>query len=473
MNYLCMIYALTALISFSLNGMQQEVKTHPNETYKKNLELQQQLIRSSLKRAIDSFAHSQVTSVPQVSLYTTQPTQWLLAPMQKAIVDAQMDMLKNIAPDKNELTVVCAGNSNSCTSAIYEKLAVKKRVISTTTEKASPESVDIILAPYTLYSEMESLFKASEDLLSSEDPLPLESHPLFNYFSKLSKDGVFIVTLHSGPNVQDFTNLLLNKHELDLTQVHQAVQPKLKIFNSIETFLRCLDIFKKYYTQKTGKVITCDLSFSLPHIPLDVFCNEYVKQYPELGHMNNEQLEKFIRLLSVFAVGNDIVDLAITLKMSIKESSDQSQRSFKPIPGIMSLLKSEPIVSQGKSNEISLGQQNLDKQIQNLEGSELSMVHIKGADGAAQLEAIKSVIGRPNLNVVDLGGGRGETNALMKALKDSGSNVHLLNIEPHKPFKPLYLDAQNAVGITDVEVWEQTAQQLSAPEVVKHFKDNK
>ena len=471
MNYFFLMYILIALISFSLNGMQQETEAQAG-SYKKNLQLQQQLVKRSLKRVIDSFSH-QESLVPQVNLNLTQSQQWLLAPIQKAIVADQMNILRHRALGKNELTILCAGYDNSCVVDICEKLAITKPLIRKTWETAPLGSVDAIIAPYTLYSEMEALFKASEDLLSTDNPLPLENHPLFNYFDKLDKDGIFLVTLHSGPNVQDFTYLLLNKHELALTKVDQALPPKLKIFNSIETFLRCLDIFKKYYAQKTGKVIICDLSFSLPHVPLDIFCNEYVKHYPELIHMNDEQLERFVRLLSVFAVGNDIVDLIITVKMAVKETDNHPQPSFRPIPGTISLLKSESATSQSKSNEISLGQQNLDKQIQNLEGSELSMIHIKDADGAAQLEALKSVIGRPNMNIIDLGGGRGETNALMKALQDSDIKIHLLNIEPHKPFKQLYLDAQHAVGITDVDVWEQTAQQLSALEVIKHFKDKK
>jgi hypothetical protein len=100
------------------------------------------------------------------------------------------------------------------------------------------------------------------------------------------------------------------------------------------------------------------------------------------------------------------------------------------------------------------------------------MIHIKDADGAAQFEALGSILDRSDINFVDIGGGRGETNALMKAIRERGGRVHVLNIEPHKPFTQLYLDAQKAAGVNDVQVWEQSAQQVSA-EAISHYFGNK
>lgn len=259
----------------------------------------------------------------------------------------------------------------------------------------------------------------------------------------------------------------MQKNGILSSQIGQTFSPNLKIFKNAETFMRIFDIFKKKYEERTGKTIKLDISFELKHSALDAFCLEYVKQYPELITMNSLQRDKFVRLLSVFNIANDIVEMMTTLTASVAEKDvNMSVRSFKPIA-----LNLES--NQIGSNEISLGQKNLDKQIQNLNGSELAMSYIKDADGAAQFKALNSILGRKEINFVDLGGGRGETNALIKAIQDSGTCIHLLNIEPHQPFAKPYIDAHKVIGVNDVEVWQQSAQQCSTSEIIKHFNNQK
>ena len=310
---------------------------------------------------------------------------------------------------------------------------------------------------------LEVFFKASEDLLK-EDPLLLEHHPLYN---DVNTKKSFSVSLKSGPTLQNITDILLAKHRLELSQPHNTGYPSLKIFNNAETFMRALDIFKRKYQEKTGKNLTISISYSLKHTPLDIFCREYVTQYPEIMTLNALDRQKFIRLLSVFLIGNDIVEVILNFTITVSESDSHSaSRSFKPI-GLN--LDSQ----QKGSNDISLGQKHLDKQIQNLNGSELAMPYIKDADGEAQFKALQSVLGRKEINIVDIGGGRGETNALIKAIQDSGSTVRLLNIEPYHPFAQPYIEAHRAIGVSDVHVWQQSAQQCSASEVIKHFNTKK
>lgn len=104
------------------------------------------------------------------------------------------------------------------------------------------------------------------------------------------------------------------------------------VFNNVETFFRCLDIFKKFYKKETGKSIDCDLSYSMPHVPLQGFCDAYISQFPVLAKMEIQEREKFIRLISVFTVGSDVVDWNITLTIKINlKGSDTENYSFKPI----------------------------------------------------------------------------------------------------------------------------------------------
>ncbi len=257
---------------------------------------------------------------------------------------------------------------------------------------------------------------------------------------------------------------MLDKHEFELTSDRE---PVLKIFNNVETFLRCFDIFKRQYEQQTGNTIKSDISFSMVHTPLETFCKEYVQQHPELAKLSADELEKFIRLLAVFNVGDDIVDLSVTIKMSVIRGTTSQQKSFKPVDVVIDSSSSSK--EKISSNEISLGQQNLSQQIQNLSGSELSMPYIKDADGRAQLEALKTIVGRKKINMVDVGGGRGETNAVPKAIQDLGTAVRLLNVEPYAPFAKPYIDAHRAVGIKDVRVLQRSAQDVSAADVMTAF----
>lgn len=423
-----------------------------NESFGPVFQKQLSFIRQSLTQAAKKIG--QFTEVKQ-------DNDWLskLSSVQQSINEAQRKALQKVMANKESLTIVGADAENLCA-----QVAETKKVTQINHYGTAAGSADIVLAPPTIYKDLEDIFKASEGLLRKE--ILVEAHPLFHYFKLLNKDGVFIVTLHSGPNVEDFTNLMLNNHELELNKPYQKADLKLKIFKNVETFFRCLDIFKTFYKEQTGKTIQCELSYCLPHIPLQIFCEEYVKQHPELAMMGPDELEKFIRLLSVFNIGQDIIDLNLTLCLSIKDTETLSSQSFRPIALSLEGKKES-------NNDISFAQQNLDKQIQNLNGSELSMPYIKDADGPVQFESLKQILNRKKINFVELGGGRGETNAVPYALSKNGTVLHLLNVEPYEPFAKLYIDAHQAVGIKDVDVIQLKAQSLSSPDVFRHYKEEK
>lgn len=450
----------------AIQKVEEKLTQKSNEEFRKNLAIQLHTIRHHIQWATKS-----AEETPHINQVKTESANhWLIEqlPVHRATVDAQCQVLTEMTFTKDPLTIVYAGSANACVKDICSNLANTKRLNQLQINQASAHSVDVILAPHT-YSEMEVIFKASESLLDRNNPLPVEQHPLFNYFNLLNKEGVFIVTLNSGPNVQDLTHIMLGTHELELSKANQSSTPKLKIFNNVETFFRCFDIFHRKYEEKTGKTIHCDLSFSMPHVPLEDFCKGYIKQFPELAKMNTQELEKFVRLLSVFNIGNDIVDLNITIKMTQKEKDNQTKRSFKPIAVNFQEKENE----KNTSNEISLSQQNLDKQIQNLDGSELVMTHIKKKDGPLQFNALSRVLHRQVINMAELGGGEGKTNTVPKAIQEAGPIIHLFNVEPHPPFATPYIKAHHAVGIDDVHVLQRTAQLLSVNDVIEHFHDQK
>ncbi len=451
MNHTFCLPIILALLSASAHAMQQ-VEMRSEQACKTAAEIQLQTVEKTVRQAIKDLGNRKRAA-----------SHWM--PSWRAL---QPNPLDDILPKKGTMTVVCVGLENQGLGDWNAQGAVEKKVTLTPLNEARAGTVDLLVAYHSLYDEMESIFKASEALLNKKQPI--EKHPLFNYFSFLSKNGIFEVTLKSGPDIQDFTNVMLGKHNLELSLVNRTELPSLKIFNTAETFFRCLDIFKSHYEEKTGKSIMVDVSYRLHHTSLEAFCSQYIQQYPELATMKPEELEKFLRLICVFNIGNDIIDLDITCTISVQDTSVQEKRSFMPIGLDFSLRKA---TLENESNEISLGQQNLDKQIQNLEGSEVSMNYIKDADGAAQFKALSSVIGRKKITCVDFGGGRGETNAVMNALRESGSPVRLLNIEPHKPFEQPYIQAHTVLGIEDVQVWQKTAQEVAASDIIKHFNNKK
>jgi hypothetical protein len=420
-----------------------------NQTFKRNFYFQQQNIRNNIQIAIKNSDQT----------WTDQSV------VHEDIIRTQLEGLKDSITNKTQLTVVIAGIKNEYVNAICDQLSGRHVIKSDIIEQASKASVDVILAPHTLYGEMQHIFNSSEALLKQNYPLQIEDHPLFKYFSVLKENGVFIATLTSGPDITSFTDLLLNKHELDTEKANRCESLNLKIFNNVETFLRCLDIFKTKFEEKTGNTIEVDLSYSMTHQPLDVFCVDYIRRYPEIAIMDALEREKYIRLLSVFNVDDSIVDLNVTLKMTVKEGKE-SVRSFMPIN-----QKHEAV--QTGSNDISLGQLDLKHQIQNLNGSDESMRYIKDADGRAQLRAFHSILGRKDIKIVDIGGGRGETNAVPNALKEAGSEIHLLNIEPDATFADPYIRAYSSLGIHDVHVKQLYAQKLSSTDVTDHFNGEK
>lgn len=395
--------------------------------------------------------------VESITWWTTQRQ------TQEATVEAQSNVLKGLIDSKKSLTVACAGQENEMLRSVVKNLSDVKSVTLLETGRISPKSVDIVLAPHSLYRDMQAIFRASECLLSTDRRLPLEKHPLFPYFDMLSEDGVFIATLTSGPNIQSFTDLMLDKHELALEKANSTPDINLRIFNNVETFFRCLDIFKRRFEEVVGKTIDCELSYSMSHLPLASFCNSYISQYPELSRMHVDEREKFIRLLSAFVVGEDIVDLNLTLKMSVRDIREP-KRSFKPLAQAHSAI-------QTKSNEISLGQLNLAHQIQNLNGSEIAMPFIKDVDGLEQFKAFGCLMRKRQITLVDIGGGRGETNAVPHALHTSGMDVSILNIEPNVPFAAPYREAYRSLGMHDVAVKSLYVHELSAQDVIEHFKE--
>ncbi|MBI2774992.1 hypothetical protein HYX58_03215 [Candidatus Dependentiae bacterium] len=451
MKFLSVLFMILSLTGFSLNAMEG---AKPAYLYKEHFQAQIQTTRTAFKAAIEN-AKKENQIISEDALLAVPE-------LQQDTIQAQLSALKDNA--KNNIIVSHAGQKNAIAEALYKELSKKDSIASVT--NAPKDSIDILIAPHSLYSEMQSIFNASEKLLATNGS-SIEQHPLFNYFAALKKDGVFVISLLSGPTIQNFTDLLLGKHDLELSKAHAISEPNVKIFNNVETFFRCLDIFKRYYEEKTSNTINCDLSFSSVRTPLKTFCEALVKQYPELKNMNAEQLEPFIRLLAVFNINQVITDLNITLKLSLKPKSTESKVSFKPIG--LNLESSE----QSNSNDISFAQQNLDKQIQNLDGSELSMPYIKDADGAQQFKAMKSILGRKKINYVDIGGGRGETNAVVKALQDSGSEVNVLSIEPYVPFAELYKNAYKAIDVKNVHVIQKTAQDVTVKDITDYFNNEK
>lgn len=432
----------------TMANIEKTLSEKANVLFKKNLEKQLNMIRDTLQRVI---------SRKERVIPSTHHAETVLA---------HINIVKETFSDKRELRVAFAGSANDDLTKICKRLADTKEV--KRVSEGIKAGVDVVLAPHTLYSEMEAIFSASEALLSTNPP-SLEEHPLSKYFDMLDKKGIFVATFKSGPTIQDFTELLLGKHGLELAKANRTKDVNLKIFKNVETFLRCLDIYKKKYEERTGLTIDCEISHSLLHTPLEPFCKGYIEQYPELADMDSATREKFVRLLSVFNIKDEILDLDITLKMSIKEKDPLQSRSFKPIPASATTFQRE----QKGSNELSVGQQNLDKQIQTLTGSALSMVDIKDADGKAQLKALSRLFTRKEVKVVDLGGGYGETNAVLQALQQAGPVVDLLNIEPctKDNCTQSYKEAHQAVGITKVDVKVQNAQMVTVASVIDHFQN--
>lgn len=218
------------------------ISENQNIIFSKHYQYQLQRISNQVEIAI-----KRKKSSP--NLQSTKSHHWTVnfQSVQKATVDEHVKQIKKLFQHQRVLTISYAGFKNDCMHAICQKLDESFRLFHETS--FIKNSVDLVLAPYTLYEEMESLFKASEDLLNAH--ISLEEHPLFGYFESLKAGGLFIVTLHSGPNIEDFTNMMLSQHELQLEQAHLS-SPKLNIFNNVETFFRCLDIFKKYFEDKTN-----------------------------------------------------------------------------------------------------------------------------------------------------------------------------------------------------------------------------
>lgn len=310
---------------------------------------------------------------------------------------------------------------------------------------------------------LDDLFKASEQLVINEDFQALKQHPLYGYFEALDNREL-ITTIKSGPDIQDLTTILLEKHELNIAKAHFAETISMKLFNNVETFFRCLEIFKNTYQKYTGKVIHCDLSYTLAYTPLDVFCEKYINDNPELQDITGSLFEQIVNLLSIFEIDDAIVSMDITLTMNVQEQNESELlTSFKPV-----FLHLNSIENRS-SNDISIGQQNLSQQIQNLNGSELSMPYIKDADGREQFKALSSLLAKKMINVVEIGGGRGETNAVPYALEQAGFKINLLNVEPYEPFAKTYIEAHKSVGIDNVAVVQKTAQELSTHDVIDHF----
>lgn len=443
--------------------IEKDIAEQTNAAFKHNFKQQLTLITNYLEQAISAIKKSpqkkEASSVPQ--------SHWLssIDAVSQAAIVRHLQAVKHKTANQEQVLIAHVGDTNATISDLYKQLQNEKQVKIIDIQQAAKGSVDVLLAPHTLYSQMEALFNNAQTLLKNNEPEAIKKSLLFKGFESLDERGVFIVTLLSGPNIQDFTNLLLGTHNLQLGAQDPFGNPSLKIFNNVETFMRCLDIFKTKYEAITGKVIKCNLSFTMPSIPLATFCKEYVQQFPQIISLDPIQREKFIRLISVFTVEASVKCLAITIQMSVEKlnSALLPQQSFKPID-----VKIETSTNN-ESNEISLGQQNLYKQIQNLNGSELSMPYIKDADGHAQLKALRPVLKRKIINFVEIGGGRGETNAVLKAVKDSGSTIRLLNVEPHEPFAKPYILAHQIIGIPDVQVMPKTAQQVTASDIINYF----
>lgn len=428
------------------------------QDFKINFLSQQKYIRNTLQEAIRK-------NEPLQPIQENDRGWTSLFAVRNSTIKSQWDALQASISKKEQLTVVSVGQKNGCVDLICEQIGRNKKFTQTDEANALRESVDVILAPHTLYSEMETLFNASEALLDQKNPLPIEKHPFYRYFSLLNEDGVFVATLNSGPDVTSFTELLLKKSGLETVKANQIDHVNLKIFNNVESFFRSLDVFKTQFEKAAGKTVDIQLSHSLVSQELDLFCYEYIKRFPELTKLNSEELEKYVRLLSVFNVKDAIVDLNFTLTMSVKPKSSEEQ-SFWP------RNQHHRNVQEG-SNEISEGQLDTSRQIQNLNGSNESMKYIKNADGKAQFEACKSILGRNHLKIIDLGGGRGETNGFQEALLKAGSEIHLLNFDHDVNAEKEYIKNHQSVGISDVHVKLNKIQQISAQEILDHFKGEK
>lgn len=374
-------------------------------------------------------------SLPEVKAYSVQET------------------LKN---GKGARSVAFAGPLNPCLQESIASLGVEAVPLA----NAEPLSCDLILATHSLDGELAAILKASEELLLNPSLEVLQRHPLYQMIGRLQPKGSLLVTLNSGPNIQDFTNIMLQKHDLDF----QAQTPNLKIFSNVETFLRCYDIFKRHYEQLCGKSLSCDVSYSLPKIPLKTFCEGYVGAFPEIIKLPESERERFVKLLTAFTVNDHVVDCHLTLKIS--PTTIGAKRSFKPVGDFISYRLQH---KQTGSNESSFGQLDLTKQIQNLNGSEISIPYMKETDGEAQYQAIQRLFQREKVNMLDIGGSYGETNALPQALAERGVKVNLLNIDPEKRTFESYAKAHKRVGIQQVTSLPKRSQELNANEVIAHF----
>lgn len=444
-----------------IDSIEKKLVEKSNQEYSKHFQKQLNLIQNQIQQALKKNEKScDQSCINNFDWWENQES------IEKATVAAQLKVIPEKMKEKESLTVAFAGSKNGCLSAICQNL-INAKIIPI--DQIANGSLDLLLAPHSLYKEMESIFKSSEDLLLNRSSV--KDHPLFKYFNLLNENGFFIVTMNSGPNIKDFTNLILGKHELQLNKANTVTDSKLTIFNNVETFFRCLDIFQRFYKEKTGKVIDCQVSYSIPRISLEQFCEAYLEQYPELATMNPDKRETFIRLLSVFNIGDELVDLNMTLQMSVKEETDNFSRSFKPI--CMDMIDLASTKTKSESNDISMGQQNLERQLQSLNGSDISMPYIKEADGVVQFKALNSVLCKKELNFVEIGGGRGETNAVLKAIQDNGTTIHLLNFDPETRYVKPYTEAHEAIGIKDVKVVLQGGQVVSPNDITSHFNGKK
>lgn len=455
--------------------VETKIAEHDNAMFKENFNKQLENIRTHMQQALDQSlkthaACDQLNAVRPSSFWSSQPE------ICQATVDMQSKLLMEIAAGKEHLKLLHAGPVPPCLDKICAKVE-KTQLHFCRNEEVLQGSFDVILAPHTLESQMEEIFICTESLLNEECPQSLESHPLYRYFTMLAPEGVFIATFKSGPNIEDFANLMLRSASPKPAEARDGNETKLQVlnsaFNSVETFLRIIEVFKDAFEKEKGQTLECHLSYSLPHIPLEQFCERFVSHFPEIAEMEMNEREKFNRLISVFNVGKDIVDLNITLQIS-KKNHNQTKSSFKPIPFPETCQQANFIEKQSGSNEISLGQRDLSKQTQNLNCSEEAMIYIKDSDGNAQMQALTDASTKcKNFNFVELGGGRGETNAVLKAFAEADNKINLLNIEPYAPFVERYIKAHHAVGLKNVHVLEQKAQSTSVADVRAHFRGEK
>ncbi|MCE5316652.1 MAG: hypothetical protein LLG04_04735 [Parachlamydia sp.] len=381
-----------------------------------------------------------------------QPADWWKSLPEVRALAAQ-DVLKNV---QKASSVAFAGPMNPCLQECLASLSVEAVPV----KNSGP--CDLIVASHSLDGEMESILKASEELLLNPSLEVLQRHPIYQMISRLRPDGSLLVTHNSGPNIQDFTHIMLQKHDLDF----DASTPDLKIFSNVETFLRCFDIFKRHYEQLCGQSLACDVSYSMPKIPLQTFCEGYSAALPEIAKLPENQRERYVKLISAFIVDDHVIDCNLTLKISPKSPQDVAKRSFKPVGDFNSYRLQH---KQSGSNEISFGQLDKTKQIQNLNGSELAIPFIKEADGEAQDQAIQRLFKRQKVNMLDIGGSYGETNAVPQALAERGIKINLLNIDPEERTFESYAQAHQRIGVQQVHSLPKRSQDLDAKEVMAHF----